>query len=305
MKILFLLALSFLLADDVHAQVQSAEPSNTPVPAFGISTPSQLLLNGIPLRLIGAQQSLTVEVAFAEIPSTRWNAAWGSYPQFVANTLRALGDQNARYEGNGKFRVSRGPRNILIDTIARFKTELGRRGLRLEVLTLERDITKNHSVGGDVNSDHLIGLAADGVVTARCFVIDLDCEGIGRNALEMQLRIVEAAIASGAQQLDLYGALRGVSGQSIHIGVSPFRNGSVGEMLNASKADGMRRIGYGGAQKGDPGSLSPAAAKYVGRDGTSMKSAFERLLHNAPPRGYESLYQAIRDRDLGKLWSIK
>ena len=116
--------------------------------------------------------------------------------------------------------------------------------------------------------------------------------------LEVQLRIMLAATAAGAQQLNMYGEFTDARGQWVHIGVSPFRNGGSGEMLGSTRVDGTRRIGYGSAQRGAVGALSLDAQRYVGLDGTRMKEAFQKLLHNAPPRGQAAIYAAIRERNI-------
>lgn len=280
----------------------AAETPNPAVTAFSIATAPYLAVNGVPRRFIEPRRE-AVKIRYEEYPSARWNALWGSFPKFVADTLRVLGDENARYEEHGALQISRGPRVILIDTVANFAAELEKRGLQFRLITLDRDITENHLVGGDVNSDHLIGFAADGAITVVCEEKTPPCAALA-SVSEQQLRIIEAASAAGVQQLNLYGALHGVPGQSVHVGASPFRNGSAGEMLGQIPANDTRRIGYGGPQKGELGRLSSSSERYVGFDGVRMKDAFDRLLRNPPPRGLEQIYEAIRDRDLGRLRAL-
>ncbi len=268
--------------------------------AFDISSRQYAIERGIPARLV-AHESQTTTVALEEAPTSRWDPTWGSYPTFVADVLYTLGDSNAEYVGQGRVRVSYGPRKVLVDTLQRFSAELENRGLRLQLHMLSRDLSSNGNVRGDANSDHLIGLAADGrVVLATCGKA-LMCDArnyLAQNPLEVQLRIILAATAAGAQQINMYGAFQSGQGQWIHIGVSPFRNGGPGELLGSARADGTRRIGYGSAQKGSVGALSAQARGYIGSDGTRMEVAFRKLLHNAPPLGYEAIYNAIRDRNL-------
>lgn len=300
-----LLYASLALAALIAAGLTRAEGVTS---GFNIATAEYLTLDGIAADLVRTKQGRAITVSLEEHPTMRWNSSWGSYPKFVADTLRILGDANALYKGHGALQVTGGERVLLADTVKRFRAQLEQRGLRLRLVTLDRDIGSNHRVHGDINSDHLIGLAADGVVSVAPCAKPADCrerDRLARTPLEQQLRIIEAATAAGAQQLNLYGVLHEEGdGQSIHIGVSPFRNGGKGEMLGKVAVDGVRRIGYGSAQKGEPGTLSKAAATYVGFDGTTMRDAFQKLLHNPPPSGYATIFEAIREHDLEKLKTL-
>ena len=267
--------------------------------AFEIASKEYALQHDVPVSLLPKTTGTTV-VRLEETPTSRWNSEWGSYPAFVSDVLSMLGDENVEYLGQGQVRVSYGPRKVLIDTLQRLHIELERRGLRLTLQVLSRDESINRRSHGDTNSDHMIGLAADGRITVAPCLKGGTCpeqKKLAANPLEVQLRIIAAAATAGVQQINMYGNFRRSTGQWTHIGVSPFRNGAVGELLGSARADSTRRIGYGSAQKGDVGTLSLKAKQYVGFDGTLMSVAFEKLLHNAPPVGYEGIYNAIRDRN--------
>lgn len=294
---LILLACVLMLAGPwaVHAQDKKILSG-----AFEIATREYATARGIPEKFVPATARTTV-VQLEESPSSRWDSSWGSYPQFVSDTLYMLGDTEAEYLGAGRMQVTYGPRKVLIDTLQRFSRELEKRGLELRLHMLSRDLSANGNVHGDTNSDHMIGLAADGAVVLRPCPPAGSCserEKLSDNPLEVQLRIIIAATAAGAQQINMYGRFNTLRGQLIHIGVSPFRNGGPGEMLGNVPADGTRRIGYASAQKGAVGKLSPDAERYVGSDGTEMRVAFQHLLQNPPPPGYRTLYEAIRARNL-------
>lgn len=268
--------------------------------AFEIAGIEYATARGIPARFVSDGRRTTI-VRLEESPSSRWDPSWGPYPQFVSDALYMLGDSEAEYLGEGRMRVSYGPRKVLVDTLQRFQTELSKRGLELRLHMLSRDLNANGNVHGDTNSDHMIGLAADGAVIVKVCTASASCadrERLSHTPFEVQLRIITAATAAGAQQINMYGRFNTARGQLIHIGVSPFRNGGPGEMLGPVPADGTRRIGYASAQKNAIGSLSPAAKSYRGFDGTEMDDAFQRLLHNPPPPGYQMLYEAIRARNL-------
>lgn len=275
---------------------------------FDIASADYLTDHGISPELLRTKDGKVVTIALQEYPAMRWTRSLGPYSKFVVETLRALGDTNAVYKGSGSLQVSGGERKILVDVVATFREQLKLRGLQLRIITLDRNVAENRDARGDVNSDHLIGFAADADVTALPCSTSAgrsECEKLTRTPLEEQLRIIEAALVSGAQQLNLYGVQRSEGpGQAIHIGVSPFRNGARGEMLGNVPVEGLRRIGYGSAQKGKPGTLSPAAARYVGFDGTKMQDVFNALLHAPPPHGYEGIYNAVREHDLEKLKAV-
>lgn len=287
---------AFLAVTSAHAEGGDKILSS----AFEIASREYGVARGIPARFFPVSPRVTT-IVLEESPSLRWNASWGSYPKFVAEVLGSLGDTNAAYEGRGQVRVSYGPRKVLVDTLQRFSAELRKRGLRFEPQMLSRDLSRNGHGHGDVNSDHMIGLAADGRVVVPACAGGIRCSEraeLTSNELEVQTRIMAAAAAAGAQQLNMYGGFRDGPGQWIHIGTSPFRNGSMGETLDGVRADGTRRIGYGSAQRGAVGALTSEARWYVGQDGMPMAAVFEKLLHNAPPPGNEAVYNAIRDRNL-------
>ena len=85
------------------------------------------------------------------------------------------------------------------------------------------------------------------------------------------------------------------------MGMSPFRNGALGELLGEVHAEGTRRVGYETAQKGILGALTPEAADYIGIEGRRMKDIFMQVLHNDPPAYYRDLYDAVRTGDMDLL----
>src|SRR5262249_39647876 len=159
---------------------------------------------GIDQKFLGADNGKPITVTFDECPLERWCSSHSgqSYPKYIADTLNALGDTNAKYLGKtgdgtrGNIQVTSGPRKILIDTLARFKQELDKQGLDLNYIRMQRDNASNADVGGEPNSDHLIGLAADANVTAKSGAL---------SPLEIQKRILIAAKNAGVQQMNMYG----------------------------------------------------------------------------------------------------
>ncbi|OGG53553.1 hypothetical protein A2851_03890 [Candidatus Kaiserbacteria bacterium RIFCSPHIGHO2_01_FULL_53_29] len=272
---------------------------------FQVATQDALRAAGVPARFIGKNTGMPITVTFEEMPKNRWDSSQGSFPQYIAETLAAVGDPNAKYLGNGRIQITNGPRQILLDTLVTFNTQLQKEGLVLNYITLARDDVQNKNVAGDQNSDHKIGFAADGNVTVRpCSSGDTACAANARvlnnNQSERHLRILRAAHAAGVQQLNMYGKLPLVAGESLHIGMSPFRNGAPGETLSSGvNTEGVRRMGYGDAQRGQIAKLSPSAARYPG-----MQEAFDRMLHNPPPLQYTLVYDAIRRQEGAGLKTI-
>ena len=298
-----------------------AEPSarltkTTPVTLggspFSVATAKELRAAGIPEKFIERRRGQPITVTFEKHPLRRWSLSQGSYPDFVARVLEALGDTNAVYVGDGEIQISSGPRRVLIAALVHFRDELAKQGLALRIVKLARDDEQNARVRGDANSDHLIGFAADVVVTvAACSSNDIVCSVraaiLEKSPLEQRLRILMAVHAVGIQQLNIYppdAKERKGLGVSLHLGMSPFRNGAQGEKVGNVDATGVRRVGYSGPQKGKLGALTKLAAKYVSPDGIAMKDVFERVLRNDPPEQYRSIFDAVRSGDIDRLRAL-